>query len=179
MFGCSTQKYGYWPASVNVWLNVCPGTSSGLNFGEESNLPFGVPFSPDVAVCGCASSFVHVTGAPMLTWTGLGEKASVVRLEEQGTMETETEAPWFCCCNCGGCCWGGIGIGGDGVVLASVKVLLSMLVPPLPSGAEVKVKLLCMFSNLLKAKSKFPRTCKKKNDGAGGIWTTMLFGEEV
>lgn len=93
MFGCSTQKYGYWPASVNVWLNVCPGTSSGLNFGEESNLPFGVPFSPDVAVCGCASSFVHVTVAPMLTRTGLGEKASVVRLEEQGTMETETEAP--------------------------------------------------------------------------------------
>jgi hypothetical protein len=56
-----------------------------------------------------------------------------------------------------------------GVVLASVKVLLSVLVPPLPSGAEVKVKLLCMFSNLFKAKSKFPCTCKKKNDGAGGI----------
>ena len=60
-------EIGYWPASVNVWLNVCPGTSSGLKFGEESNLPFGVPFSPDVTVCSCASSFVHVTVAPMLT----------------------------------------------------------------------------------------------------------------
>ena len=64
-------------------------------------------------------------------------------------METETEAPWFCC-------WGGIGIGGDEVVLASVKVLLSMLVPPLPSGAEVKVKLLCMSSNLFKGQIQVP-----------------------
>ena len=108
------------------------------------------------SVCGCASSFVHVTVAPMLTWTGLGEKASVFRLEEQRTMETETEAPWFCSCNCGGCCLGGIGIGGDEVVLASVKVLLSMLVPPLPSGAEVKVKLLCMSSNLFKGQIQVP-----------------------
>jgi hypothetical protein len=33
----------------------------------ESKLPSGVTFSPDVTVCGCASSFVHATVLPTLT----------------------------------------------------------------------------------------------------------------
>lgn len=35
----------------------------------ESNLPTGVPSSPDVAVCGAESSFVHFTVAPAVTIT--------------------------------------------------------------------------------------------------------------
>ncbi len=59
MFGCSIQKYGYSPASVKVKSNVAAGAIM-----PESNLPSGVAFSPDVAVCGCASLFVHVTMPP-------------------------------------------------------------------------------------------------------------------
>ena len=62
MFGCSRQKYGYSPASVKVKSNVAAGANM-----PESNLPSGVRFSPDVAVCGCESSFVHVTVVPTLT----------------------------------------------------------------------------------------------------------------
>jgi hypothetical protein len=65
--GCSAQKYEYSPTSVNVWLNVCPGASGGLKFGEESNLPSGCPLTPDMTVCDCVSSFVHVTVSPTLT----------------------------------------------------------------------------------------------------------------
>ena len=62
MFGCNIQKYGYSPAAANVCSNVAAGAII-----PESNVPSGVAFSPDVAVCGCASSFVHVTVAPVLT----------------------------------------------------------------------------------------------------------------
>src|SRR5215207_880571 len=88
MFGCSRQKYGYSPASVKVKSNVAAGAIM-----PESNLPSGVTASPDVAVCGCASSFVHVTVVPVLTSTGFGSYASVVRLEEPGTMETPVGPP--------------------------------------------------------------------------------------
>jgi hypothetical protein len=66
-----------------VWSNVADGAII-----LESNLPSGVAFSPDVAVCGCASLFVHVTVLPTLTWTGFGWYASVVKVEEPGTIET-------------------------------------------------------------------------------------------
>src|SRR5215218_7289233 len=93
MFGCSAQYYGYSPACVNVCSNVCFGAISGLKFGEESNSPLGCAFSPDTTVCGCVSSFVHVTVAPTLTSTGFGENAVSVRVEEPGTMETLVAAP--------------------------------------------------------------------------------------
>ena len=67
MFGCSRQKYGYSPASVKVKLNVCPGFSNGVKFGEELNLLSGCPLLPDVTVWGCESLFVHVTVVPTLT----------------------------------------------------------------------------------------------------------------
>jgi len=72
---------------VNVCSNVCFGASSGLKFGEESNSPLGCAFAPDTTVCGCVSSFVHVTVAPTLTSTGFGENAVSVRVEEPGTMD--------------------------------------------------------------------------------------------
>jgi len=53
----------------------------------ESNLPSGVTASPDVAVWGCESSFVHVTVSPTPASMGFGWNASVVRLEEPGAME--------------------------------------------------------------------------------------------
>jgi hypothetical protein len=89
ILGCSIQKYGYSPASVNVCSNFCPEARSGLKFGEESNLPSGVAFDPDVTVCGYVSSFVHVTVSPTLTSTGFGENAVSVRDEEPETIETE------------------------------------------------------------------------------------------
>jgi hypothetical protein len=76
------------PACVNVKLNVCPGFSNGLKFGEELNLLSGCPLLPDATVWGCESLFVHVTVLPTLTWIGFGENAVSVRLEEPGTMET-------------------------------------------------------------------------------------------
>src|SRR5687768_4736149 len=67
MFGCKAQKYGYSPASSKVWLNVWPGFSRGLKFGEESNLPSGIPADPDVTVCTVESSLVQITVSPTLT----------------------------------------------------------------------------------------------------------------
>jgi hypothetical protein len=67
-------------------VKVCSNVAAGAII-PESNRWSGVAFSPDVAVCGCESSFDHVTVAPVLTWTGFGAYASVVRLEEPGTME--------------------------------------------------------------------------------------------
>src|SRR5919108_2660891 len=55
IFGCSVQKYGYSPASVNVCSNVAP-----VDNRPESNSPFGSPFSPDVTVCCAMSLLVHV-----------------------------------------------------------------------------------------------------------------------
>jgi hypothetical protein len=55
IFGWSMQKHGYSPAS----LKVCSNVAAAANM-QESNLPSRVAFSPDVAVCGCESSFVHV-----------------------------------------------------------------------------------------------------------------------
>ena len=55
IFGWSMQKHGYSPAS----LKVCSNVAAAANM-QESNLPSCVAFSPDVAVCGCESSFVHV-----------------------------------------------------------------------------------------------------------------------
>lgn len=53
-----------------------------------SNLPLGYPFIPDVTVWGCESLFVHVTvSLTKLKWVGW--YASVVKLEEHGTMETQ------------------------------------------------------------------------------------------
>jgi hypothetical protein len=90
MFGCSRQKYGNSPASVNVCSNVAAGAII-----PESNLPSGVTFSPDVAVCGCASSFVHVIVSPTLTWTGFGWNASLVKVEEPAEVSLRTYSP-FC-----------------------------------------------------------------------------------
>jgi hypothetical protein len=65
----------------------------------ESNLPSGAPSSSDVAVCATeSSSFIHVTVAPVVTITEFGWYASSVRLEEPGTIETESLG--FCCCGC-------------------------------------------------------------------------------
>jgi hypothetical protein len=44
-----------------MWSNVAAGAIM-----PESNCWSGVAFSPDVAVCGCESSFVHVTVPPTL-----------------------------------------------------------------------------------------------------------------
>jgi len=63
VFGCSRQKWGNSPASVKVKSNVAAGASI-----LESNLPSGVGgVAPDMTVCSCESSFVHVTVAPTLT----------------------------------------------------------------------------------------------------------------
>ena len=59
----------------------------------ESKLPSGVTASPDVAVWGCESSFVHVTVSPTPTSMGFGAYASVVRLEDPETMETPVPPP--------------------------------------------------------------------------------------
>src|ERR671933_1668498 len=88
MFGCSIQKYGYWPCSVKVKLNVCPGFSNGVKFGEELNLLSGCPLLPDVTVCGCESLFVHVTVSPTCTVAGFGLNAVLVWVEAPETMVT-------------------------------------------------------------------------------------------
>jgi hypothetical protein len=49
---------------MKVYSNVASGVIM-----PESNLPTGVPSSPDVAVCGTESSFVHFTVAPAVTIT--------------------------------------------------------------------------------------------------------------
>src|SRR5215218_647051 len=76
------QKYGCSPASAKLYSNVAVGAIM-----PESNLPSGVPTSPDVAVCGTESLFVHFTAAPVVTITEFGSYASFVRLEEPGTTE--------------------------------------------------------------------------------------------
>src|SRR5215211_1996722 len=83
MFGCSVQKYGYSPASVNVCSNVAP-----VDIIPESNSSSGSPLSPDVTVCCAMSSLVHVTVSSMLTSIGFGWYASSVSSEEPATMET-------------------------------------------------------------------------------------------
>src|SRR5215211_1785646 len=59
----------------------------------ESNTPSGAAFSPDVAVCGCASLFVQVTVPPALTWTGFGSYAPSLRVEEPCGIDTSTLLP--------------------------------------------------------------------------------------
>jgi hypothetical protein len=73
------------PASVKVYSNVAAGAIM-----PESKLPSGVPSSLDLAVCGTESSFVHLTVAPVVTITEFGSYTSSVRVDDPGTIETET-----------------------------------------------------------------------------------------
>ena len=50
----------------------------------ESNLPSACAFSPDVAVCGCESSFVHVTITANIQEHGLIKmKITVTKKQER------------------------------------------------------------------------------------------------
>jgi hypothetical protein len=92
MFGWTTQKYGNSPAVSNMWLNVACGAIRVLNPGEESNScpMFGSAEPvPDVTVCAIVSSLVHITLSPTRMFSGLGEYASSVFVEEPGVMLAE------------------------------------------------------------------------------------------
>jgi hypothetical protein len=115
-----------------------------------AKLPSGCPFTPDVTVCSCESSFVHVTAyLPMLIeldLVGMHHQSGLksMRLWKRQVVVSPplplrlllrlVAAP-----------------------VVSVAVLLPMLLLLLPSGA-VKVKLPCTLSNSFRAKFKFPNT---------------------